>query len=47
MSAEIVRQIADLQREMEDAHKELSVQFQRIAHMQAQLDKLMATLKPA
>jgi ABC-type enterochelin transport system substrate-binding protein len=39
-----VGEIGDLRQQMQAAQKELNIQFQRIAQIQAQLDKLMAIL---
>jgi TolA-binding protein len=36
--------LSDLRQQVQDMRKELGVQFQRIAQVQAQLDKLMAIL---
>jgi hypothetical protein len=37
-------EIGDLRQQMQAAQKDLNIQFQRIAQIQAQLDKLMASL---
>jgi hypothetical protein len=41
----VFNQIAELQKQMQAVTKEANTQFQRIAQIQMQLDRLMAMLK--
>jgi flagellar capping protein FliD len=47
LSPEQLQQIADLRQRLDAALKELQLQFERIAQMQAQLDHVLGLLAPS
>lgn len=46
LSAEQMRQLAETHEQLQQAFKELQIQFERIAQMQAQLDAIQQALMP-